>query len=41
MSAIVFSHYVEAIGPGSLQKSMTEMFEKKGLMPVNFPTPHE
>ena len=39
MSAIVFSHYVEAIEPGSFQRNMTEMFKKNGLKPVNFPTP--
>ena len=39
MSAIVFSHYVEVIEPGSFQHNMTEMFKKNGLQPVNFPTP--
>ena len=39
MSAIVFSHYVEAIEPGSFQRNMNEMFKKNGLKPVNFPTP--
>ena len=39
MSAIVFSHYVEAIEPGSFQQNMTKMFKKNGLKPVNIPTP--
>ena len=39
MSSIVFSHYVEAIEPGSFQRTMNEMFKKNGLKPVNFPTP--
>ena len=39
MSAIVFSHYAEAIEPGSFQKTMTDMYKKNGLKPVNIPTP--
>ena len=39
MSAIVFSHYVEAIEPGSFHKTMTDMYKKNGLKPVNSPTP--
>ena len=39
MSAIVFSHYVEVIEPGSFQKTMTDMYKKNGLKAVNFPTP--
>ena len=39
MSAIVYSHYVEAIQPGSFQESMRDMYKCNGLKPVNFPTP--
>ena len=39
MSAIVYSHYVEAIHPGSFQENMNEMYKCNGLKPVNFPTP--
>ena len=39
MSAIVYSHYVEALAPGTSQQNMKEMFKMNGLQPVNFPTP--
>ena len=39
MSAIVYSHYVEAINPGSFQSNMTDIYKRNGLKPVNFPTP--
>ena len=39
MSAIVYSHYVEAIDPGSFQSNMTDIYKRNGLKPVNFPTP--
>ena len=39
MSAIVYSHYVEALAPGTFQQNMKEMFKMNGLQPVNFPTP--
>ena len=39
MSAIVYSHYVEALTPGTFQQNMSEMFKRNGLKPVNFPTP--
>ena len=39
MSAIVYSHYVEAIAPGTFQQNMSEIFKRNGLKPVNFPTP--
>ena len=39
MSAIVYSHYVEAIAPGTFQKNMSEMYKLNGLKPINFPTP--
>ena len=39
MSAIVYSHYVEALTPGTFQHNMSEMFKLNGLKPVNFPTP--
>ena len=39
MSAIVYSHHVEAIQPGSFQESMRDMYKCNGLKPVNFPTP--
>ena len=38
-SAIVYSHYVEAIDPGSFQSNMTDIYKCNGLKPVNFPTP--
>ena len=39
MSAIVYSHYVEALQPGSFQTTMTDMYKLNGLKPVNFPAP--
>ena len=39
MSAIVYSHYVEALTPGTFRHNMSEMFKLNGLKPVNFPTP--
>ena len=39
MSAIVYSHYVEALTPRTFQQNMEEMFKLNGLKPVNFPTP--
>ena len=39
MSAIVYSHYVEVIQPGSFQESMRDMYKCNGLKPVDFPTP--
>ena len=39
MSAIVYSHYVESLTPGTFQQNMKEMFRLNGLKPVNFPTP--
>ena len=39
MSAIEYSHYVEAINPGSFQSNMTDIYKRNGLKPVNFPTP--
>ena len=34
MSAIVYSHYVEAINPGSFQDNMNEMYRCNGLKGV-------
>ena len=39
MSAIVYSHYMEAINPGSFQNNMNDIYKRNGLKPVNFPTP--
>lgn len=39
MSAIIYSHYVEALKPGSFQTSIKQMYQLNGLDPVNFPTP--
>ena len=40
MSAIVYSHYVEALTPGTFQQNMTEMF--KWFKTSKFPnTPHD
>ena len=39
MSAIVFSHYVEAIEPSSFQKTMTDMYKKMASSQLTFP-PH-
>lgn len=39
MSSIVYSHYVEALTPGSFQENMNKMYQMNGLNPMNFPTP--
>ena len=39
MSAIVYSHYMEAINPGSFQNNMNDIYKCNGLKPINFPTP--
>ena len=39
MPAIVYSHYVEAINPGSFQSNMNDIYKRNGLKPINFPTP--
>ena len=38
ISAVVFSHYMEALHPGTFQGNMDAIFEKNGLPKVLFPT---
>ena len=37
MSAIVYSHYMETIIPGSFQSSMDLIYKENGLKPIKFP----
>ena len=38
MSAVVYSHYMEAIVPGSFQSNMDAIYKANGLNPVKFPS---
>ena len=38
VSAVVYSHYMEAMQPGTFQRNMDEIFKKNGLPRVLFPT---
>lgn len=37
MTSITYSHYMEAMYPGTFQRNMNEMYKKNGLDPVLFP----
>ena len=37
MSAIVYSHYIETIIPGSFQSNMDLIYKENGLKPIKFP----
>ena len=37
MSAIVYSHYMETIIPGSFQSNMDLIYKENGLKPIKFP----
>ena len=39
MSAIVYSHYMEDLVPGSFQENINEIYRLNGLKPVKFPVP--
>ena len=39
MLAIIYSHYMEALVPGSFHENINEIYRLNGLKPVKFPAP--